>query len=156
MVVRPDPPADALPVQVPVAPRAVQPEPGPADAGPRQARIRLTTRPPGAEVSDGDGQSLGVTPTDITLPIDGREVVLRFRHPEAIDSEKRFTPSRDVAFDIDLPPVPTAEKLADDAEAGEGESDSTPAAREAPRRSEKRRPRRRKKPPSDDLLVPEL
>ncbi len=159
MVVRPDPPAEALPVQVPVAPHAVQPEPGPADAGPRQARIRLTTRPPGAEVSDGDGKALGITPTDITLPIDGSEVVLRFRHPEAIDSEKRFTPSRDVAFDIDLPPVPTAEKLADDAaddEAGKGESDSSPAAREAPRRSEKRRPRRRKKPPSDDLLVPQL
>ncbi len=124
-------------------------------AEPRQARIRLTTRPPGAEVFDEEGVALGTTPTDITLPIDGNEVVLRFRHPEAIDSEKRFIPTRDVAFDIDLPPVPTAEKLAED-EAGEGESDSTPAAREAPRRSEKRRPRRRKKPPSDDLLVPQL
>jgi serine/threonine-protein kinase len=158
LVVRPDAPAGAVPVQVPVARRAVQPEPA-ADAGPRQARIHLTTRPPGAEVSDQDGKALGVTPTGITLPIDGREVVLRFRHPEAIDSEKRFVPTRDVAFDIDLPPVPTAEKLADGADdegAGEGESGSTPSAREAPRRSEKRRPRRRKKPPGDDLLIPQL
>ncbi|HWM87222.1 MAG TPA: serine/threonine-protein kinase [Kofleriaceae bacterium] len=142
-----------IPKPDPPPPRPLRPAAGAvADAGPRMARIRLTTRPSGAEVSDGTGNRIGITPTEISLPLDGREVVLRFQHPEAADSEKRFTPTADTAFDLELPPAPAPEP----AEADAGVEEEPPTAREAPRQPEKkRRPRRRKKIPSD-LLVPEL
>jgi hypothetical protein len=122
-----------------------------ADAGPRQARIRLTTRPSGAEVSDDAGNLIGTTPTELSLPIDGQAVVLHFRHVQAADSEKRFTPIGDTALDIELPP-PAAEP-APDAAASDDTADAAP--RKSPHRTEKRRQRRHKKS-DNDLLAPEL
>jgi hypothetical protein len=74
----------------------------------RVAHVQLTTRPSGAEIIDGAGRSLGTTPTTIELPVDGHEVVLTFRHPQASERQKRFVPEGDTAIDIELPPLAAA------------------------------------------------
>jgi len=122
-----------------------------ADAAPRIARIRLTTRPSGAEVTDATGSRIGTTPTEIALPVDGREVVLHFRHPEAAEAEKRFVATTDAAFDVELPPAPAPEPVAADA----GPAGKPPEVKEAPPAAEKRRHRRRKKS-RNELLRPEF
>jgi tRNA A-37 threonylcarbamoyl transferase component Bud32 len=137
-------------------PASSQPAPAPAlkatgtvaDAGPRLARIRLTTRPEGAEVTDAAGKPLGTTPTEVELPIDGREVVFRFRHPQAAESEKRFIPTSDAAFDIELPPPPAADAAPP--------RDDPPEAKSASDEPDKRRPRQRKKKSRNDVLRPEF
>ncbi|HKE16213.1 MAG TPA: hypothetical protein VKB80_15175, partial [Kofleriaceae bacterium] len=127
-----------------------------ADAGPRMARIRLITRPSGAEVADDAGNLIGTTPTELSLPVDGREVVLHFRHADAADSEKRFTPTGDTALDIELPPRLT--ESAPDASTGADDGADDGAAEPAPRRthrSDRHRSRRHKKS-DNDLLAPDL
>ena len=102
---------------------------------------------------DAAGNRVGTTPTEIALPIDGHEIVLHFRHPLAGESEKRFIPSGDTAFDIELPPAPLAPAQVSAAEAGTARA--PPAVREPPPEPEKHRPRRRKKV-RRDLLRPEF
>jgi hypothetical protein len=89
---------------------------------PTVARIRLTTSPSGADVSDDRGNHLGTTPTDLTLPI-GRKVLLRFHHAGAMDSTKPLVPTRDVALHIDLPPRPEPERQANEGEAADDASE---------------------------------
>jgi serine/threonine protein kinase len=146
----PSPPRPAPPKPVRVA--GATADAAPADAQPAAARIRLTTRPPGAEVSDASGTRIGTTPTEIEIPMDGREVILRFRHPETAELEKSFTPTGDTAFDIDLPPaVATAADAGPKAKPEERESRSS-----GEKRRERTRKPREKKPKSDDLLRPEF
>ena len=130
------------PVEKPIA--VARPDAAPPDAGPAAARIRLTTRPPGALVTDANGNRIGITPTEVAIPMDGREVVLRFRHPETAELEKSFTPTGDTAFDIELPP------------ARPPDAGPVVAREPEPEPREKRRKPKPRKPRSHDLLVPDL
>jgi eukaryotic-like serine/threonine-protein kinase len=112
---------------------------------PSVARIRLTTRPSGAAVSDANGKHLGTTPTDLVLPIDGRQVVLRFRHAAAIDSEKRFVPTRDMAFDIELPPRTVPDQPADDDSEAAREPEEKAATKAAAKRTDSSSARKSRK-----------
>jgi serine/threonine-protein kinase len=67
--------------------------------------VRLTTRPAGAQVFDEQDALLGVTPTAITLPRDGREHVLVFRHPEAEARRKTVIANGDTEFELELTPL---------------------------------------------------
>jgi tRNA A-37 threonylcarbamoyl transferase component Bud32 len=81
---------------------AVQAQPvGNVDAA-ATVTVRLTTRPAGAQVFDEQGTLLGVTPTAITLPRDGREHVLVFRHPRAEARRKTVVASGDTEFELEL------------------------------------------------------
>ena len=128
-----------------------------ADAGPRLAHIHLTTRPSGAGVYDGEGHRLGSTPTEIALPIDGREVVLVFRHPEATETEKRFVPGGDTAFDIELPPAtvrPGAALSATDAGPAGAGAPTTPTGSTHPHPSPRHHHRSSHHRRKDELLRP--
>ena len=64
--------------------------------------LHFKTDPPGAKILDSSGLVLGVTPTTIELPKDGREHVLVFRHPDAEDREKRVLATKSRSFEIQL------------------------------------------------------
>jgi serine/threonine-protein kinase len=121
----------------------------PGGTRPRVARIRLTTRPTGAQVTDEAGAAIGTTPTELTLPIDGREVLLRFRHPRAADAEKRFVPTGDAALDIELPPAPVPA-------AAPAAKPAPETARPSPRAPDKRRSRQRRRDRKNEVLRPEF
>jgi eukaryotic-like serine/threonine-protein kinase len=104
---------------------------------PTVARIRLTTSPSGAEVSDERGNHLGITPTDLALPI-GREVLLRFHHAGTIDSKKKVLPTRDVALHIELPPRPAPERQASEGEAPDDQASEDESKERATKASAKR------------------
>jgi serine/threonine-protein kinase len=74
------------------------------DAG-ATVTVRLTTRPAGAQVFDEQGTLLGATPTAITLPRDGREHVLAFRHPRAEARRKTVVANGDAEFELELTPL---------------------------------------------------
>ncbi len=67
--------------------------------------VRLTTRPAGAQVFDENGSLLGATPIAITLPRDGREHVLVFRHPRAEARRKIVVANGDAEFELELTPL---------------------------------------------------
>jgi serine/threonine protein kinase len=67
--------------------------------------VRLTTRPAGAQVFDENDALLGATPTAITLPRDGREHVLVFRHPRAEARRKTVVANGDAEFELELTPL---------------------------------------------------
>ncbi|HUS64528.1 MAG TPA: serine/threonine-protein kinase [Kofleriaceae bacterium] len=114
-----------------------------AVAAPRTARITLTTRPAGASVYDGAGLHKGMTPLVLEMPIDGREVTLVFRHPDAVERTKKFVPSGDTTLEVELP----AETRAAAPDAGA----TRPAARD--RRKDRARKVRTGK---DGLMRPDL
>lgn len=76
------------------------------DAAPAPPAMTVTvlTTPSGAQVFDAEGTLLGVTPTDIELPRDGREHVLTFRHPETRAHQKRIRADGDTEIAIELDP----------------------------------------------------
>ena len=116
-----------------------------AAPAPRIARITLTTKPVGASVYDGAGLHHGVTPLVLEMPIDGREVTLVFRHPDAVERTKKFVPSGDTTLEVELPPETRAAAATPDAGA------SKPGARD--RRKDRRRKVRTGK---DGLMRPDL
>ena len=116
-----------------------------AAPAPRMARITLTTKPVGASVYDGAGLHQGVTPLVLEMPIDGREVTLIFRHPDAVERTKKFVPSGDTTLEVELP----AEKptVAATPDAG---------ARKPAARDRKRVRRTKVKTGVDGLMKPDL
>jgi serine/threonine protein kinase len=117
---------------------------------PGVARVSLTSRPTGASVYDTTGRFFGTTPVVVELPVNGEEVTLVFRHPEALERQKQFVPSGDTDMDIELlpPEKPAALVMAD-----AGPPPPVDAGARAP--EVKRRKKRVKKATgSDGLLKP--
>jgi tRNA A-37 threonylcarbamoyl transferase component Bud32 len=84
---------------------AVQAQPVASADAAATVTVRLTTRPAGAQVFDANDTLLGVTPTAITLPRDGHEHVLVFRHPRAEARRKTVVASGDTEFELELTPL---------------------------------------------------
>lgn len=75
----------------------------PADAAAAATvTIRLATAPPGARVFDLDDNLLGETPAEISLPRDGEEHVLVFRHPRTRERRKTVRATHDAEFELEL------------------------------------------------------
>ena len=69
---------------------------------PTTVTITVVTEPSGAQIFDSGDVLLGVTPTDITLPGDGQEHLLVFRHPKAREHRKRIKTSGDTEIAVEL------------------------------------------------------
>jgi eukaryotic-like serine/threonine-protein kinase len=89
----PPPPPDAAVETAPAEPEL-----------PALARITLVTAPAGAEVFDIEGKRLGITPTEIALPLDGSAHELIFRHPDTEERRKVLVPESDTTLTVELPP----------------------------------------------------
>jgi eukaryotic-like serine/threonine-protein kinase len=64
--------------------------------------VDVTTEPAGATVYNASGALLGTTPATISLPRDGAEHVLTFRHPRARERHKSVIASGDSEIQIQL------------------------------------------------------
>ena len=64
------------------------------------ARVTITSDPRGAEVVGPDGAVLGVTPTTISLPVDGRAVTLVLRKSGYKERDKIITATGDLTVSV--------------------------------------------------------
>jgi serine/threonine-protein kinase len=72
------------------------------DAAPTTVKLSVISNPPGAEVFDQEGQRLGVTPMECRVPRADEMRTLRLVHPEAVEREKTYDASQDIAIDVEL------------------------------------------------------
>ena len=103
------PPADAAP-----------PPPDAAPPAPKTATLSLDTTPSGSQVFDGTGKQLGKTPLKLTVPADGKELTLVFKHPGMKDRTKTVTPTEDQSMTIDLEPIAVVPQNGGGTHAGSG------------------------------------
>jgi hypothetical protein len=102
-----DAPAGAPDAAVAVAQVAPQDAgPPPIDAAPLDAvapaRIEIASVPPGAVVTDVDGQVLGTTPLTLTWPADGRTRVVEFTRAGSKSRTKEIVVTGDLKVEVVL------------------------------------------------------
>ncbi len=70
------------------------------DAAPATARVTITSDPPGAEVFDASGGSLGVTPVTVDAVVDGQPWTLSFRRAGSKPRDKVITVTGDMTVSV--------------------------------------------------------
>ena len=139
---------DAAPVpDAGPAPRAAT---VPADAAAAATvTIRLATVPSGARIFDIDENLLGETPAEISLPRDGEEHVLVFRHPRTRERRKTVRTNQDAELELALPVIERSR--------GADRSGKTHSPRQRRGERDERGERKTTRPRSDqDIMAPDF